>query len=194
MGASQYEAINLRIAGHQVIQTLLDEIVCSRTIVLVVLHQRNPHRAGFSCHHHIGIKFGYLELIGMAFDGSRSSHNTHMTALGECSHALGSRPDDTKHPACSIQLRQILLLDSTQCLGRSRVTTQYDKRATLGKEMLHCLQGKLIHEFERPGAIGCTGIITQIHIIILRHQIPYLPQYSKASIARVKNSYGPFHA
>ena len=56
------------------------------------------------------------------------------------------------------------------------------------KELTHRLDGKLINHVKGPDTIRCPGIIAQVQVVILRHQLTYLPQDGKSAITRVENT------
>ena len=91
-----------------------------------------------------------------------------MATLGQRTYHLGGRTDDAQHAAVRVQFRDVSLLNRAQRLSRSRIATQDDQMATHGKKLQHSLAGKLIHYLEGARTVWRTGIVAQIHIVVLR--------------------------
>ena len=70
MGASKYDGVNLWVYAHQCVYPFLDEVVCARTICLVVLDDGHPQGACYSRHGDIRIEFLYFQPLAVALDGA----------------------------------------------------------------------------------------------------------------------------
>ena len=90
------------IYAHELVYTLLYEIVGSRTVCFLILNQRYPKGASYSAHLDVGIEFGYLQIITLTLDGAFGGQHAHMTTLGEMTNNLGSGTNDAQHTAHGI--------------------------------------------------------------------------------------------
>ena len=95
---------------------------------------------------------------------------------------------DAQHAAVRVQFRDVSLLDRAQRLGRSRIATQDYQMATHGKKLQHSLAGKLIHHLEGARTVWRTGIVAQIHIVVLRQHLAQAMQDGQATISGIKDS------
>ena len=83
---------------------------------------------------------------------------------------------------------EVTLLNGTQCLGRSSVAGEDDKRTTEVKQTLHGLEREFINALEAAGTIRGTGIIAQVEIIVLRQKTAYLTQNGETAVTAVKDA------
>ena len=63
MSTSQYDGVNLRIFRKEEIQMFLYKVICTGTIKLVILNQRNPHRACLTRNLDVREHLPYLQRI-----------------------------------------------------------------------------------------------------------------------------------
>ena len=122
MGTPQDKGINQGIRLQQVIEVFTHEIVGTRRVELVVLHQRYPHRAGLTRDLDMRKELSDLDGIGVGGDGTGRTDDTHMLAPADAIHALHGRTDHTQDPPIGIPKGQVPLLNGAKGLGRSRVT------------------------------------------------------------------------
>ena len=112
--------------------------------------------------------------------------------MGYLPDTFRSRTDDAQHTTrLPLHLRKVVLLNGFQSFGRSRIASQYHQMATQVEEFLHGFTRKLIHDLERTCPVGCAGIISQIKIIILRHQLTNLMQDGQSAVTGVEHSDRP---
>ena len=109
----------------------------------------------------------YLQIIALALDGSFCGEDAHVARLGERSDHFCRRTDDAQHSSVGVQLWKVVLLNRTECFGRSGVTSQDDEMAPHRKEALHGLSGELIYYVKRTRTVGGTSVIAQIEIVVL---------------------------
>ena len=190
MGAAKNDGVYLWIYAHELVYTLLYEIVGSRTVCFLILNQRYPKGASYSAHLDVGIEFGYLQIITLTLDGAFGGQHAHMTTLGEMTNNLGSGTNDAQHTAHGIQFGQVILLNGAQSLGRGCIAAKDYQLATTLKELDHSLTRKLIYHIKRTRAIGRTGIVAKIKIVILWQQLTDAMQYGQTAIAAIENAYG----
>ena len=188
MRAAEDNSVYLRVAFQQTVKMLFDEIVCPGRAVFVVLHQRDPHRTGFARNLDVRPELGYLQLVGLAADGSWRGHDTDVSALRKMPHALGRGTNDTQDTARGVEKGKVVLLNAAQGLGRSRIAGQDNQVASHGKKLAHTLQGKLIDTFEGTAAVWSTGIVAQIKIVVLGHKASDFPKHREATVTGVEDS------
>ena len=111
-----------------------------------------------------------------------------MLALADLIHQLHRRTDYAQHPTSRVPLRQVPLLDRTQCLRRCRIASQDYKLASLIEKRLHSLPCKTIHDLKRARTIRRTSVIAQINIIIPRHCFSDLIKNGKPSVTGVEDT------
>ena len=63
-----------------------------------------------------------------------------------------------------------------------------DQMATHGKKLQHSLAGKLIHHLERARTVRRTGVVAQVHVVILWQHLAQTMQDGEAAISGVKDS------
>ena len=188
--AAEDDAVDERVTAEQALYALADEVVRSWTVVFVVLYQRHPHGAGFSCHLNVGAELGNLQLVGMAAYGAWRGHDAHMTRSGYVADDLDGGTYHAQHASLRVEKGQVPLLDATQRLGRCGVAGQDDEVAALLEQIPHSLERELIDEVEGACAVGSAGVVAKVEVIVLRHQPAYLAQDSQSAIARVEDTDG----
>ena len=166
MGAAEDDGIDLGVEAHDLVDTLLDEIVGSGGVGLVVLDEGYPEGAGDTRDLDVGVELADLEGVALAADGALGGEHAHVAALREAADDLGGGADDAQHAALGIPLRQVVLLDGAQGLGGGGVTAEDDEVAPHLEELHHGLARKLIDHVERTWSIGCTGVVAQIKIVV----------------------------
>ena len=70
--------IDIRIKAHNLVDTLLYEIVGTRGVRLVILHQGHPEGTGDTRDLNIGMEFLDFEGITLTLDGSLCGEDAHM--------------------------------------------------------------------------------------------------------------------
>ena len=190
VGTPQNDGINLRVLMHNLVDALLHEIVGTRRIGLVILHQRHPEGTSHTAHLYIREQLLYLQIVALALDGSFGSQHTHMARLRQLADDLSCRTNHAQDAAIGVPLWQVYLLDATQGFGGGSVTTQYDKVTPHLKEAQHSLTGELVNDFERTGTVGCTGIIAEVQVVVLGQQLAYAVQNGQSAVAAIENADG----
>lgn len=176
MCAAKDDRVDLRVAYHEVLDTFLYKIVGTRTVVLIVLHKRHPHRTRLARDGDVGKEFLNLEHIALTPDGSLGGHNAHMAALRDTAYALGRRPYDAQHAAVGVEPGQVVLLNRAQSLCRRRVAGKDYEMATHAEKLYHSLARELINHVERARSVRRTRIIAKIKIIIVGQNVSHLVQ------------------
>lgn len=83
-----------------------------------------------------------------------------------------------------------MLLDGAQGFGRSGVAGEDDEGASAIEEVTDGLKGELIDDLEGAGTIGGTSIIAQVEVVVLGHELAYLPEDGQTAITAVKDTNG----
>ena len=112
-----------------------------------------------------------------------------MVRLRQARHRLDRRADNAEYAAVRIARRQVVLLQSAERFGRSRVAGQYDQWAAALKERFDRLKRVLVDHFKRVRTIGGACVIAQIQIIILGQQTLKLSQDGHPPVAGVEDAY-----
>lgn len=178
-----------RVETHELVDALLYKIVGSRTVCLVILNQGNPKRACHARDLNIGIEFLYLKPVAVAAYSSLCGKNSNMTRGGELTYDLGSGANDAKHTARGVEFGKVNLLYRPKSLCRSRVAAKDDEIATQLKQTYNSLTCELINNIERTRTVRRTGIVAEIHIVVLRQKASDTVENGQAAIARIKNAY-----
>lgn len=191
MSAAEDNGVDERVLLQEALDVALHEIVGTRTVELVVLHQRYPHRARLSCDDDVGVELGHLELVGAAADGALGGHDTNMACLCAFADHFNGWSDNAEDAACGVaHAGEVALLDAAQCLGGSGVAGEDDQRASGIEEMAHSLQGELIDALEGTGTVGGTCVVAQVEVVVLGHELADFLQNGEAAITAVKDSNG----
>ena len=186
MSTTQNNSINQRVFTEKNIDILLHKVIGSRRIELIVLYQRYPHGARYSCHRNIRIKLAHFKRIRQRVDSTRSGQQPYVPTYGKRVDTFYRRTYHAQHTASRSQMRQVVLLNGAQRLCRSGVTSQDNERTSQLEKLAYGLKRKIINHFERTGAIRRTGIIAQINIVVLRQQLAYLSQYGQSSVSGIE--------
>lgn len=86
-------------------------------------------------------------------------------------------------------LQEIPLLDGSKGLSGSGITSEDNEFASFVKKMADTLPCVFIDDLKRSRTIGCSRIIPEVDIIILRQLLTDLFQDSQSAISTIKNSY-----
>lgn len=110
----------------------------------------------------------YFYGIGIRVHRAPGSHYTN--SIGCCIKPdhFGRWPDYPKHSMAGILYWQYLLLDCSQCFGRSSITGKDNQRATLCEKPLHTFKCIIVYRFKGMITIWGPGIVAQIYIIVFR--------------------------
>ena len=189
--AAKDDGVNLRVEMHQLVDALLHEIVGTGGVGLVVLYQRHPERTGDTADDDVREQLLDFHVVALALDGTLSSQDAYMAALGQRTYHLGRRADDAKDAAVGIPSWQVVLLDGAQGLGRRRVTAEDDQMAPLLEESLHGLARKLIDDIEGTRTVRRTGIVAEVQVVVLGKQLADAVQDGQSAIAAVEDADRP---
>ena len=181
--ATEYDGVDVGVAREQLVDVFLNEVINTRTVVLLVLDQGNPHGAGLTGDSHAWVQFAYLYVVGVTADGALCGKDAYMAVAGETAYNLGCGTYDAQHTAIGINRGQVALLNGAQRLGRGRVAGQDDQRTPHLEEATHGLQREFIDYLERACAVWRTGIVAQIQIVVFGHQLLYLAKHGQSAIA-----------
>ena len=113
-----------------------------------------------------------------------------MTGAGKRSYDFGSRTNDAQNTSLRVPLWQIVLLNGTQCFGRCSIATQHNQLTSHLEKTFNGLTSKLIDYIERTSAIGSTGIVAQVEIVVLGQQLTNTMQNGQSAVSTIKYSYG----
>ena len=186
--AAQDDTVDEGVATKQILDALAHEIICSGTVVFLVLHQGHPHGAGFARHLDVRTELGELQLVGVAANGALRGHDAHMTALRHLAHNLHGGPYHAQNPSLGVQPGEVVLLNASQSLCRSGVASQNDQMATSLKQVTDRLERELVDDVERAGAIGGTGVVAEIEIVVLWQGPANLAQDSQSAVAGIEDA------
>ena len=166
--AAEYYRVDVRVEAHQGVDALLYKVVGTRRVVLVVLYQRHPQRAGHAGDADVGIEFLYLEYVALALYRALGGQYAHVARLRNRTYALGRGTYHAEHAACGVEHGQVVLLYGTQSLGRGRVAGQDDKVAAHREQFYHGLARKLVHHVERARPVGGACVVAEVQVVVLR--------------------------
>lgn len=189
VGTTEYEGVNARIGGEDLINVFLYEIICSWIVELKILNQRHPHRAGKARDPDIGMKLLDLQVIGMGENSAGCGKYTDVAAVGEVAYDLSCGTYDSEYAALRVPSGQVVLLDSAQGLGGSGVAGKNDKLTALPKEILNGLPGILIDHLETASAVRGARIVTEVKVVERGQLLTEALKDGKASIPGVKDAY-----
>ena len=190
MGTAQDDRVDIRVELHELVDTLLDEIVCAGRVSFIVFYQGHPERTGLSRHFDIGPKLSDLHVVAMALHRAFCGEQSHMAVACELSDDFCRRPDDAEHTPLGIPLWQIMLLDRAQRFCRCGVTAKDHQLTAHLEELLYGLTREFIDDIKRARAIRSSCVVAKIDIIVLRQQLSDAMQYGQSAIAGIKNAYG----
>ena len=113
-----------------------------------------------------------------------------MPCFGIVSDHLGGGTDNAEDTAGAVYKRQILALDGAKGLCGGGIAGKNDQGAPHLKEPFYALEGIFMDGSKRTVTIGCTGIITQIDIIILWEELADRLEHRETAVAGVEDAYG----
>ena len=134
------------------------------------------------------MEFGDLEFVAFRTNRALCAENAHVARARQVAHGFDGGANHPQHAAIGCHVRQILLLDGAQGLGRGRVAGQDDEFAAAGEEFRHGLQGVAIHYVEGARTVGCAGVVAEVKIIVVGQASANLSQDRQAAVARIKNT------
>ena len=191
VGAAQDDGVYLGVETQQLVNVLLDEIVGTGRAGLVVFNQWHPKGAGHPRDADVGMQFLNLQTVTVAPDGAFCGKDAHMAAAGERADDLGGGADDPQHAALGVKGRQVVLLNGAQSLGRSGVAAQDDQMAPHLEEAHDGLAREFVDDLEGTCAVGCTGIVAQIEVVVFGQQLADAMQDGESAVTTVENADGP---
>ena len=112
--------------------------------------------------------------------------------MGQRRQRLDRGAYNPQHPLVGGDAGQIVLLNRTQRLSRSRVAGQDYQRTPLVEEVQHRLFGKLIDNLKRPCTVRGPGIVAQIEVVVLRQPLAHLFENGEAAVSRVEDTDRPY--
>ena len=186
--AAEDKRVDVGVGAKEFADALLYEIVRARRVKLIVLHQRHPHRASHARELHVRPKLMDFHAVRAGVHRAHRGEQSHVARLRERPDGFHRGADNAQHAAVGVYLRQVALLNGAQCLGRGGVAGQYHEAAAALEEHLDCLKRVLVNHLERVRPVRRAGIVAEIQIVVLRQQLPYLPQYRQSAIARVEHA------
>ena len=133
--ASEDEGANLRVGLHDSLNALLDKVVGARRVVLKILDQGHPHRAGLPGDCDVRPKFVYFQGVGTGVHGSCRGEQSDVTCLRERSNRFHCRADDAEYSPVGVYSGKVALLNGAESLRRGCVAGKNDQLAPPGKEL-----------------------------------------------------------
>ena len=113
-----------------------------------------------------------------------------MPCFGIVSDHLGGGTDNAEDTAGAVYKRQILALNSSKCFGGCCIAGKNDQGAHHLKEPFYALEAIFMDRIKTTVTIWCTGIITQIDIIILWEELADRLEHRETAVAGVEDAYG----
>ena len=189
MGTAEDECVDLRVETHDVVDTLLDEVIGTGTVGFVVLDDRNPQRTGNAGDGDVRPELLYLHVVALTADCSLSGQDAHVAGFRQLADNLRGRTDYSKYTAVWVEFRQVFLLNAAESLCRGGVTAEDDKVATHREELDDCLAGELIDDVERAWSVRRTGVVAKVYVVVVGQQLADTVEDSQSTIAGVEHSY-----
>ena len=171
MGTGQQKRINFRILAQKGIDVLFHKELCPFRVPFAVFDQRHPHGAGMLRHLKIGKEMLDFNQVTARRNRSRRTENAYMARLAELADFFGGGPHNAKHALVREFVREHVLLNATECLGRSRITGQNHQGTATAEKFAHGLQGIAENSFKAAGALGGPSVITQVKVVVLRKNL-----------------------
>ena len=181
--ASEYYGVDVAVEHHQLVDALLDEVVGSRRVILVVLDERHPQRAGHPRHLYVGPQLGYLHAVAAALDGALGGQHAHVARQRQPAYAFGRGADYAKHAARGVDARQVVLLDGAQGLGRRRVAGYDDQAAAHREQPPDGFEREAVDHVERARPVRSAGVVAQVDVVILRQEAAHLVEDGQSAVA-----------
>ncbi len=124
-----------------------------------------------------GSSFLDLSQVGLRGDDPLRGQKAHAMEGPPVGHFLDERTDDAQDAAVRVADGQVLLLDAPQGLGRRGVAGDDDEGAAPAEEVLDGLAGELVDHLLGAAAVGRTGVVAQVQVVILRQRLDDAPQH-----------------
>ena len=190
MRAAEDDGVYLRVAQHDGVEAFLHEIVGSGGVVLVVLDEGHPQRAGHARDGDVGPELLYFERVALALDGALGGEHAYVARQRQAAYALGRGAYHAEHAARGVEPRQVVLLYGAQGLGRGCVAGQYDEAAAQREEFGDGFARELVNHVERARAVGGAGVVAEVDVVVLGQQAAHLVEYGEAAVAGVEHADG----
>lgn len=181
--AAEYDGIYGRVAHHEGVDALLYEVVGAGRVVLVVLDERHPQRAGHPRHLYVGPQLGYLHAVAAALDGALGGQHAHVARQRQPAYAFGRGADYAKHAARGVDARQVVLLDGAQGLGRRRVAGYDDQAAAHREQPPDGFEREAVDHVERARPVRSAGVVAKVDVVILRQEAAHLVEDGQSAVA-----------
>lgn len=167
VGATKNDGIDVRILCHEFLDAILHEIISTRFVKFAVFNERNPHRTRQSCDTVTWVELLDFELVAFALDGTLRGKHSNVVVARDVADDFSGWDDDSQHSTVGCMLREIVLLNGTQCLGGSGVATEDDERTSHLEKFLHGLEGEFIDYIEGTCSVWGTRIVAQVDVVVL---------------------------
>ena len=116
VGATENDGVDEWVLCHEFLDAVLHEIICTRLVEFAIFNERNPHRTCQSRDTEAWVELLDFELVAFALDGTLSGKYSNVVVARDVSDDFGSWDDDSQHSTVGCMLREIVLLNGTQCL------------------------------------------------------------------------------
>ena len=117
---------------------------------------------------YVGKQLAYLHRVRLALYGALGGEHADVARLGQIAYRLCRWADYAQYAARRVEHGQVALLYGAQSLCRCGVASEYHEMATHGEQLEHGLPCELVDHFKRARAIGCAGVVAEIHVVVLR--------------------------
>ena len=190
VGAAEDDGVDEGVALEELVDVLLYEVVGSGAVGLAVLDEWHPEGAGLAGDVDVGGEFVDFDVVGVAAYGAGGGKDADVACAGELAYGFGRGAYDAEHAPGGVDGGEVALLYGAQGLGGGRVAGEDDEGASHTEEAAHGLEGELIDDGKGARAVGGSRVVAKVEVVVLGHELLYLPQYGETSVAGVKNAYG----
>ena len=114
-----------------------------------------------------------------------------MARLGKYAELFHRRTDYAENSSRGVDSRQVMLLDGSQCLGRSGIAGEYYQAAAAAEKIANRFKREAVNDIKRAGAIRGAGVVAEIYVIVGRERAAYFLEDGKAAVAGIEDSNWP---
>src|SRR5690606_29201538 len=183
------DCVDARGLLQQLVDIFLHIVARPGRFQVVVFHQRHPERARLLVDGDVWKELRDFDSVRFGPDRAWRCEDDDMCRLGVAANTFGGGADDAEQLAQVAIARQVVLWKGPEGFGGRCIAGEDYQVASQFEQLLDAFFRVGVDGFERARAIGYTGVVAQIYIIILRELLDDFSKNRQAAISGIKHAY-----
>ncbi len=189
VGAAEDDGVDGGVEGEELAEVFLDEVVGAGGVGFAALDEGDPHGAGELGDGHLRGDLFEFEEVGVAGDCAGGGEEADVACAGDGWEDFDCGADDAEDAAegeavgAEGGLDEVVLLDGAEGFCGGGVAGEDHEAAIEREEGFYGLEGEVVDDIEGARAVGGSGVVAEVDIVVLREECANFAQDCQTSVA-----------